>query len=840
MRAFLHPPNSTRIRPLEAAGLAIGPEDSPFAQRRVDFDGRPIGPLRLGRAMLVTTLAGSSVFMALGILWPNAQASIIFLEEQLGASKKLLGINLALCTLATLASLPGAWLYSRMQSRRKQWIWVTAASRAFMFAPALVALFTGKRELHTLLIWVFIIGLFLVNLGNNFTSSGWWSWMADLIPESIRGTFFGRRWRWVLLTQSITALIAGLLLDQAAKISAGEGDTIVNMAYFAVFAFAALLAVLDPFLFFLVPEPSRPRPPECSFREVMGRYLEPIRDRDFLPLLLGVCVYNFFFGMPLVFITVFLRGDHAGGVHVGGHASLGLLSLVTVTVAVASALTANRWGQLADRIGHRVVWILTSMSYLSYAAYFFVNEQNYAYIAVIHAALWGLMFAGQPMAAQNLALSMAPTDRREFYMSMFNGVASIGGAIGPVVGGILADKYRLLPWMTLPSGQPACYIHLLLIIAFIGILLTLPLMARVPDPRGATLLPWFGRLVNGELARMAWNLGILSTTPHAGRQLRALRRLGTAEGNVLLPEIMAALEDSDLSIRREALLALGRLGTPEALELLRWFLHEPDALMRAPSVEAIAHTRIPDRISLLKRALRDPDQRVRRAAAEALGRSGDASAGDDLRDLLAGERDGEVLVSAAVALSRLKEFGALREMLQQALHAENSTVRAQMLVALADLLSGTADFHTLWRQDRRWRGKGFAYLAKRIRKQARALSRTPRQPGLLSRGQRRQILRDLDDEIERLLEHAQEESWPASLTSLRVLANQLLRLRYGYEGSEEDALEFLSAVSPDQAQRYWLLTYLQHTAGQGNASAAPWDGLTLLALHVLVHGQPAG
>jgi hypothetical protein len=49
-------------------------------------------------------------------------------------------------------------------------------------------------------------------------------------------------------------------------------------------------------------------------------------------------------------------------------------------------------------------------------------------------------------------------------------------------------------------------------------------------------------------------------------------------------------------------------------------------------------------------------------------------------------------------------------------------------------------------------------------------------------------------------------------------------------------LEFLSAVAPDRAQRYWLINHLQGVCEEGSAPESPWDGLTLLAIHVLVYG----
>ncbi|HSW45638.1 MAG TPA: MFS transporter [Phycisphaerae bacterium] len=804
---------------------------APSGHRPMDYAGRSIGPLRLAGAMKINILGGSFIMMALAVLWPTSAVTVIFLDEHLGASKTQIGLNLTFVTLATLCSLPGAWLFSRLQRRKATWMVITAVLRACMFGCAIVALLAGHESWRGWLIAGFMFSLFLVQAGTVFTSPGWWTWMADLIPESIWGSFFGRRYRWLLLAQSFLAMAAGRLLDCAATPEAARA------MFFWVFVLASILAVVDPLLFILVPEPVRPRPPTRTLRELARDYAGPLRDRAFRRLLLAAGVYGFFFNMPLLFLVVFLRGENTPAGWIGGHASLALLSLVTVTFAVGTALAANAWGRLADRIGHRIVWILESLGYCSHVSFFFINEHNYAWLALGNAIVFGLLFSGQPVAMQNLALSMAPREKREFYTSMFLAVIAAAGAPAPWIAGWLADRCRVIPDITLPSGQPLCYVHLLLIIAFVGMLLTVPLMTRVPDPRGIPVRPWFGRLVSGDLLRMAWNITALGTAVTSSRKVRGLRRIAPRDGNVLLPEIVGTLDDADPAVRHEALLALGRLGTPEALDLLRWYLHEPDAVTRAHSVEAISQAAVPDRLSLLTRALHDPDSRVRRVAVEALGRTGGHSAAAELRRLLTDERDGEVLASTAVALSRIGEFAAIREILHLALQSEHSAVRSQMLIALADLLGSSGRFHKLWRQDRYWRGAGFATLARKLRRQARAIPRAG-SVGEFARSRYRAHVKHIDERVEHLLEEVQEENWPAALTDVRRLAFEFIVLRYHYQGDERNALEFLSAVAPDQAEQYWLITYLRHNAERASAPEAPWDGLTLLALYVLVHGQP--
>ncbi len=777
--------------------------------------------------MFVNVVGGCCILVALAVLWPTASPTAVFLQEGLGATKTQNALNLALVSAASIAGLAGAWLFSRTQRRKALWLPLTAVSRAFMLGAVAVALLSDQPQNRGLLIAAFIFCLVVVNGGTMFTSPGWWSWMGDLIPETILGRFFGQRYRWILLAQSLSAVAAGWLLDLA-------GNS--RYMFAGVFLVAAVAAVVDPLLFVLVPEPVRPKPKAAPFGTVLREYAGVIRDRAFLPLLIASGTYAFFFNLPLLLIVLFLRGEEVDGRWIGGRAPMWVLSLVTVIFAVGTALAANQWGRLADRIGHRVVWILGSLGYLTHTTFFFINDQNYTWVALANQIVFGILFAGQPVAVQNLALSMAPVAKREFYISVFQAVVAVSAGAGALFGGWLADRYTVFPALILPSGQPACYIHLALTIAFLGMLASLPVMIRVPDAKGSSFLPWFGRLLSGDLLRVALNISVLGTTSSGSRRVRALRRISQRDGNVMLPEIMGALGDPDGAVRREALFSLGRLGTPEALDLLRWYLYEPDAVLRAQSVEAMGHTHAPDLPSLLKTRLRDPDSRVRRAAAEALARCGDRKAGEELRLLLTMETESEVLVSAAKALSRLKRFEAVEEMVNLALGSNNMTVRSQMVVALADLLGGTSDFQKSWRQDRYWRGSGFARLAGRLRKQARVLAKWAGPSRLRTRTDRRRLTRTVDSTIELFLERVQSEEWSNALETLWELAIQFLALRYRYHGDEEHALEFLSAVAPEQAQRYWLIEYLGHACREGKAAEAPWEGLTLLGIHVLVHG----
>jgi HEAT repeat protein len=107
--------------------------------------------------------------------------------------------------------------------------------------------------------------------------------------------------------------------------------------------------------------------------------------------------------------------------------------------------------------------------------------------------------------------------------------------------------------------------------------------------------------------------------------IRALKESGTA----VAPLLVAALEDRNATIRRNAAYALGRIGGSLSVESLIVALSDPDSAVRSAVARAIGelgHEAGPRSVEPLTNALTDREAPVRSAAAEALGRVGDARA----------------------------------------------------------------------------------------------------------------------------------------------------------------------------------------------------------------------
>ena len=154
----------------------------------------------------------------------------------------------------------------------------------------------------------------------------------------------------------------------------------------------------------------------------------------------------------------------------------------------------------------------------------------------------------------------------------------------------------------------------------------------------------------------------------------------------LVPAATADLEalalDTETAIRRRALLAIGRVGSPDGLRALVPALTDPDDTVRATAAFALGLLATKEAIDPLQSALKDPSAQVRGRAAEALGLIGDRAAAPAVADaagcgttIASLEPDDEEWPKtpeveacrlALFALVRLRDFDALARVAQDA------------------------------------------------------------------------------------------------------------------------------------------------------------------------------
>ena len=172
----------------------------------------------------------------------------------------------------------------------------------------------------------------------------------------------------------------------------------------------------------------------------------------------------------------------------------------------------------------------------------------------------------------------------------------------------------------------------------------------------------------------------------------AIEALGGMEDPMAIPAFIDALRDDKIGIRYEAATALGKFDDPRAAVAVDPLIHElgsKNVNIQASATYALVQIGKPSVEPLIK-ALKDNDKTIRREAALALGKIGDDRGIDPLIELLNANEDG-VAWAAALALGNFNDPKAAKA-LTNALRFKNGYLRSRLPEPLIKIGSFAVDY----------------------------------------------------------------------------------------------------------------------------------------------------
>jgi hypothetical protein len=313
--------------------------------------------------MNLNILLGASGVLFTTMIAPGTIMNVFF-KNQLGASSASLGLLVAAINLASVMNLLSIVVFGRLRKAKPFWIVVTTAHRLLGFVPAAVALAVARGGNRVEGAQAVLLALAVSWLFANLGTSGWWRWMADLIPEDTRSTFFGRRSAVLNGVTMIWFLLATVVLDLFKN-----GD--IFTVYCILFGVGALGGVLEAVLYIFMPEP-QPREQRPAFK--WADVLEPVRDANFVRFSLSIAIWLFSANILGPFVAPYITAAEGVG---APNTWLGIMMVITQVSYVA---TSTPWGMLMDRIGRKPVVLLGSLYPLSWLAHFFITSGNFMWI----------------------------------------------------------------------------------------------------------------------------------------------------------------------------------------------------------------------------------------------------------------------------------------------------------------------------------------------------------------------------------------------------------------------------------------------------------------------------
>jgi MFS family permease len=315
------------------------------------------------------------------------------------ADRKLFCIATYLCSAVVLAGLPILAVPGRLESP----------------AAALAALVTLWCVYH-LLEYVGTIAL--------------WSWLADLVPQRIRGRFIGIRQRWIVAGTAAAMLCSGLF---AWGWKQTQPEPMLWIAYAIPAAIGTLFMAAA-----IVPLLSMPRVAAGQIVRsgaTLRSFVAPFVDRRFLGLLAFGCWFSFFNGVTQ-------SAQYFYPARVLGFGLFVMLAMQT-GMRLGQLAISPRMGQLADKLGNRPVMAVSLLLVSSGPLfYYFATPANRWWMAGAW-VVW-IAYAGLNVCLPNLMLKLSPQRSNTPYIATYYAITGLCYAASTIAGGGLYDEYAKL------------------------------------------------------------------------------------------------------------------------------------------------------------------------------------------------------------------------------------------------------------------------------------------------------------------------------------------------------------------------------------------------------------
>ena len=351
----------------------------------------------------------------------------------LGANNLQVGILAALPFITQVAQLPAILAVERYRRRKAigipalwaaQLLWAPIGAVPFVMdapgAPAVSAV-------------IFLMAL--RGLVAPVWATSWTSWMRDLVPQDVLGSYYGRRIAVVTGAVAVVGL-GGSFFVRWWEGAASPDDAILAYSFLLIGG-ALTFGVASPVFAMRAREPLMPAALE-SGRSALAVLAEPLRDRNFSQLVRFLFVWSLTSNLAIPFFAVYMLSELG--------LSLPAVIGFTVLSQAANILFVRVWGPMADRVGSKAVLSLSASLYLLvilgwvFTAYPERHFLTLPLLGVLH-VFAGVAGAGVGLTMSTLTLKVAPEGKATPFLGVAAIAASVGAGIGPIAGGLMADYF---------------------------------------------------------------------------------------------------------------------------------------------------------------------------------------------------------------------------------------------------------------------------------------------------------------------------------------------------------------------------------------------------------------
>lgn len=397
----------------------------------------------------------------------------------LGMNEFMIGLLGAMPFIATIFQLPASYFLQRTGARKKCCILWAVAAR-LLWVPILIVTLISLAPTFTIRSTV----LFLIFLSYTFVSISyisWLSWISDLVPDNMRGNFFGARNMLVGTAGMIVMVIFGHLVDFFKLrfdhgTAFGLGFTFLSAVLFGVLSIRFLKKLSEP-------SPSVLKSPGLFWQDLS----RPFEDINFRRYLRFACCWSFAVHFASPFFTLYFLRDL--------DLSYGFVATLGVLAALADLIGMRVWGKLSDKVKNKAIiqmasWIAVFLPF----AWMYAKPDSIFLPAFLH-ILGGGFWAGINLCMNNLLLRIATSENKGIFFSTFNVAAGLGAGLSPIIAGLVLRsitdlRFSVFNFQVMP-------LHMIFLASTLMRLASMRLLKYVHEPEEASV---------GQLVRILRNV----------------------------------------------------------------------------------------------------------------------------------------------------------------------------------------------------------------------------------------------------------------------------------------------------------------------------------------------
>ena len=604
----------------------------------------PLSRLETQRGLRISIWEGS--FATVFALLTSNSVFLTGFALMLGASNTQIGLLAGIGALSALTQLACPYFAARTNSRRRLCL-LTSYPARFLWIPILLIPFLHLG--HEASVWLLII-LFALSMGFlSFASPAWTTWMAELVPEDARGRFFSRRNLIMGLAGIIATLASGFYKDAVSD----AGGVSQALSFAMVFSVGLAFAALGYLALALQPEPPPKPEPPVSPLELLRI---PLRDAAFRRL-----AFYFFFWV----IAVTIPGPYFAVYMIKNlglsYGEMNFLAVVTQAGGLAS-LTA--WGYLSDKFGNRpIIVICSALAVTLPLPWLLATPHNAVLVLSLLNTVSGAVWYGLGLAQFNLILGIEAENQRSAYIASVSAVVGLGNFLGPMIGaGILKLLAAILKLIHDHQfnlfGSPMAPMEVLFMCGTAARFLSCVFTLRgIREPKSHPTGYVLQQIASADPLRTAIHLHRARSVADPEKRANSMKKLGSMGAALAVDEMILALEDSSLAVRRETTRALARIRDERSVPALGAALHSPALGISEQAARALGAIGSPTALPYLRDAMTHPHMPTRAAAIRSLGEIGDIRSIPIVLDALDAARQERQPETAEAACDAITDIG---------------------------------------------------------------------------------------------------------------------------------------------------------------------------------------